>query len=36
MTDPRSAEFERIRGYLQQQAAQKDVSDLFGRVRGHG
>lgn len=33
MTDPRSAEFERIRGYLQQQAAQKDVSDLFGRVR---
>ena len=33
MTDPRAAEFERIRGYLQQQAAQKSVAELFERVR---
>jgi len=33
MTDPRDAEFQRIRTYLQQQAAQKTVAELFERVR---
>jgi len=33
MTHPQAAEFERIRSYLQQQAAEKDVAELFERVK---
>lgn len=33
MTDPQAAEFERIRGYLQQQAAEKSIAELFERVK---
>lgn len=33
MTNPQEAEFERIRGYLQQQAAEKSIPELFERVK---
>lgn len=33
MTNPQAAEFERIRGYLQQQAAEKSTAELFERVK---
>lgn len=33
MTNPQAAEFERIRGYLQQQAAEKTIAELFERVK---
>lgn len=33
MTHPMEAEFERIRGYLQQQAAEKSIPELFERVK---
>jgi hypothetical protein len=33
MTHPMEAEFARIRGYLQQQAAERSIPELFERVR---